>query len=263
MSLLDVCYEQIKDNFCYGLFGDFKLIIDKSTGYFNATKLCKDGGKQFKHWLENKHSKELIAYMSSAGIPAADHNEPLKFVTGGDCEVIRGTYVPEELILSIASWISSAFYVKCNKVIINYYIRNFKQCTDDSGQLQAKVQEIEKSMSKLSLENSKLKPIAAPYTDNPMLHNCFVICLKNNSDPFPYHAIRIQRKNLSRALKDLRTKYPDYIIVYQKLKDPNSIKLFRLMQEELDIKCFRNDFTTSLTEEDLIEKIDNLYDKNF
>lgn len=64
MSLLDVCYEQIKDNFWYGLFGDFKLIIDKTTGYFNATKLCKDGGKQLKHWLENKHSKELIAYMS-------------------------------------------------------------------------------------------------------------------------------------------------------------------------------------------------------
>lgn len=39
-SLNDICYEQIKDNFYYGKFGDFKLVIDKDTGCFNATKLC-------------------------------------------------------------------------------------------------------------------------------------------------------------------------------------------------------------------------------
>lgn len=59
MSPVDVCYEQIKDNYWYGIFGDFKFIIDKNTEYFNATKLCASRGKQFKHWLENKHSQEL------------------------------------------------------------------------------------------------------------------------------------------------------------------------------------------------------------
>ncbi|CCU56403.1 N1R/p28-like protein [Mythimna separata entomopoxvirus 'L'] len=39
-SLNDIYYENIKDSFYYGLFDDFKLIIDKNTGYFNATKLC-------------------------------------------------------------------------------------------------------------------------------------------------------------------------------------------------------------------------------
>jgi hypothetical protein len=40
-SLLnDVCYEQISENFYNGIFGDFQLVIDKETGYFNATKLC-------------------------------------------------------------------------------------------------------------------------------------------------------------------------------------------------------------------------------
>lgn len=41
VSLRDTCYEHIKDNFYYGLFGDFKLVIDTKTGYFNATKLCR------------------------------------------------------------------------------------------------------------------------------------------------------------------------------------------------------------------------------
>ena len=48
-SLIDVCYEQIKDNFHYGLFGDFKLVVDKNTGCFNAAKLCQLGGKKFYH----------------------------------------------------------------------------------------------------------------------------------------------------------------------------------------------------------------------
>ena len=59
-NLSSICYEQIKDNFYYGLYGDFKIIVDKSTGFFNATKLCKDGNKEFKHWFENKESKKLI-----------------------------------------------------------------------------------------------------------------------------------------------------------------------------------------------------------
>ena len=48
-DLKDVCYRQIKDNFYYGLFGDFQLVVDKNTGCFNATKLCNNGGKKFKH----------------------------------------------------------------------------------------------------------------------------------------------------------------------------------------------------------------------
>jgi hypothetical protein len=32
LTLCDICFEHIKDTFYYGLFGDFKLVIDKSTG---------------------------------------------------------------------------------------------------------------------------------------------------------------------------------------------------------------------------------------
>jgi hypothetical protein len=47
-SLNDVCFERVRDTFYYGMFGEFKLVVDKSTGCFNATKSCVDGGKQFK-----------------------------------------------------------------------------------------------------------------------------------------------------------------------------------------------------------------------
>jgi hypothetical protein len=62
MDLTKCIYEHIKDNFYYGLFGDFRLIIDKTTGYFNATKLCVEGGKEFRKWSRLEKSKNMIEY---------------------------------------------------------------------------------------------------------------------------------------------------------------------------------------------------------
>lgn len=53
-SLIDICFEPIKDEYYYGYFGGFKLIINSKNGFFNATKLCATGGKQFNNWLQNK-----------------------------------------------------------------------------------------------------------------------------------------------------------------------------------------------------------------
>jgi hypothetical protein len=63
-SLNDVCYQQIKDNFYYGLFGHFRLVIDKATGCFNATKLCNEASKRFRNWSNLEKSKRLLEYYS-------------------------------------------------------------------------------------------------------------------------------------------------------------------------------------------------------
>jgi len=66
MSLTERIYEHIKDNFYYGLFGDFKLVIDKATGYFNATKLCEQGKKEYKKWSRlEKSSKNYLCFKKS------------------------------------------------------------------------------------------------------------------------------------------------------------------------------------------------------
>jgi hypothetical protein len=62
LTLCDICFEHIKDTFYYGLFGDFKLVIDKSTGYFNATKLCEQGGKRFRNWRSLEKSEKMVEY---------------------------------------------------------------------------------------------------------------------------------------------------------------------------------------------------------
>ncbi|CCU55687.1 N1R/p28-like protein [Choristoneura biennis entomopoxvirus] len=46
-------------------------------------------------------------------------------------KLITGQYVPKEIILDIASWISIEFYMKCNDIIISYYKNEFKSLSDE------------------------------------------------------------------------------------------------------------------------------------
>jgi hypothetical protein len=143
MSLTECIYEHIKDTFYYGLFGDFKLVIDKATGSFNATKLCEQGGKRFRDWKCLEKSKKMIEYYE-ANCRGNSRGNFLYEVKGANKDKIdkqiTGTYVPKELILDIASWVSIEFYDKCNKIVVNYF-----------------VQEAQEKMKKLTLENQNLK----------------------------------------------------------------------------------------------------------
>jgi hypothetical protein len=67
---------------------------------------------------------------------------------------ITGTYVPKELILDIASWISIEFYDKCNNIIINYFVNEFKKM--DKSKLKNKIKEVEQQMEQLSLEHEEV-----------------------------------------------------------------------------------------------------------
>ena len=58
--LSQIIFEQIKDNFYYGAYGEFRVIVDKSNGYVNATKMCKSSDKKFKDWSRLKGSQVLI-----------------------------------------------------------------------------------------------------------------------------------------------------------------------------------------------------------
>jgi hypothetical protein len=143
VSLTECIYEHIKDTFYYGLFGDFKLVIDKATGSFNATKLCEQGGKNYFNWKRLEKSKKMVEYYEKS-CPSdlkgsflyevkLQNNDNLN-------KQVTGTYVPKELILDIASWVSIEFYDKCNKIVVNYF-----------------VQEAQEKMKKLTLENQNLK----------------------------------------------------------------------------------------------------------
>jgi len=181
-SLSSICYEQIKDTFYYGIYGDFKLVIDKNTDCFNATKLCETTGKKFKDWFRLAKSKELIEYYNvlkspptspsrddakktrsrsaprlfestvekdATGIPVASFYEINGYQHGIHKET-TGTYLCKELILSLATWISNDFYHKCFNIVNHYFAKDFKE---REGDLQKYIQEVEANASKLKAEN--------------------------------------------------------------------------------------------------------------
>jgi len=104
--------ETINDKYSTAKYGDFNVIIDMTSGYINATKLCSIGGKRFDHWLSNKGSKELIKEFEESNL-----REIKITLTGGQNLEIRGTYVHPDLIHHIACWVSTKFACKVSKII--------------------------------------------------------------------------------------------------------------------------------------------------
>lgn len=76
------------------MYGEFKILFHKKSGYVNGPKLCELGGKKFKHWLENKSSKALFEAVgqSYGGTSGLWNGNPTFEIQGGLPET-RGTYI--------------------------------------------------------------------------------------------------------------------------------------------------------------------------
>jgi hypothetical protein len=126
----DICFQQIRDNYWFGQYGQFKVVMMKDNGYINASKLCKDGNKDFRDWKRNVHSQELINTLIRQEVPdfkqedssirgdgnvqilTLPFNPIIKVVTTKETvedKLISGTYCHNLLIAHIASWVSPDF----------------------------------------------------------------------------------------------------------------------------------------------------------
>jgi hypothetical protein len=160
--LSQITFEQIKDNFYYGAYGEFRVIVDKSNGYVNATKMCASAKKNYYHWSQNKSSQHLIQTLQnnlwqkdvsnaisnsdltledlSHGIPGGRSlvcKTVLPDNTTDVSNIISGTYVHSLLIPHIACWISADFALKVSEVINGYIVYEYKRKAEDlEGQLE-------------------------------------------------------------------------------------------------------------------------------
>lgn len=119
MSLVKLCHTQLKDNYWNGTFEEYDLIIDKDTGYFNATKLCESHKISFDDWLSK--SKELIAQVekeSSSKLPS--------IYTIFENSLISGYYLRKELLLSILQWISLDYSYNIYKFNNEHFMNKVK-----------------------------------------------------------------------------------------------------------------------------------------
>ena len=147
----EVAFEQIQDNYWYGAYGPFRVVMMKDSGYINATKLCTSGGKDYKDWARLKGSTELINALEkvkelentqvnsiNSDFALRDANVQICTLASPPCitiktanntpteQLISGTYCHPDLIPSIAGWISSEFQLKANRVVNGYIVAQYK-----------------------------------------------------------------------------------------------------------------------------------------
>ena len=263
-SLKNVCYRQINANYYYGLFGDFRLIIDKSFEYFNATKLCLDGGKQLRYWARTKEAKKLVEFYEKevSSEESTSDAEDLSTVrsayyfVGGNHDA-SGTYVRKELLLAIGSWISLQFYHKCFRILEDYFISKYKE---NAKNLEANLKKVEQRTHQLKMDNMKLKKGYVKPTRKRGNDNFFLILKKNNSELYPFYILRTQKCRLNNSLGNLRKRYPDMEIIYGPKTVPNSINIHHRIKESLDyITCERNSMALmDHNEQKLIKDVDKI-----
>jgi hypothetical protein len=243
-SLNDVCFERIRDTFYYGMFGEFKLVVDKKTGCFNATKLCNDGGKEFKGWTRLMKSQKLMEYyqtsrggISPLGSDSGCFNR-IKCQKPGICsdfyevkgnnkdELVAkttGQYVCKELILDIASWVSVEFYDKCNRIIVDFYVADFKR----------------KERAKLQEKDDKIDELMKHLKESDKRHANMILRLEESNKRLEESNKRLEESNklLGIKLDDMADKNDELLERNETIVDQNNRLETRVVsiQTKLDI----------------------------
>jgi hypothetical protein len=144
-NLNEIVYEPINQDYGWGKYGEFKVLIRRRDGYVNATKLCKEGGKEFFHWSSNEASKRMANELStSLGIP---RDGLFQVIVGGIDADLRGTYVHQDLVPHIASWISPQFAIKVSRIVNDFIVCQYEQA----------IREKNGEISQLKLLNEKIE----------------------------------------------------------------------------------------------------------
>jgi hypothetical protein len=163
MSLNQIIFDHIDDKYAYGKYGEFTVIMMTSNRYINATKLCKEYGKELKNWIRNDNSKELIEEVnkkiSVAHIRSIENNKPFIIIKGGNNQEVCGTYVHELLIPHIASWISPVFGIKVSEIVNSFLITEYKNSLKEKNiQLKDKddkINTLEEKLDKILRTNNE------------------------------------------------------------------------------------------------------------
>jgi KilA-N domain len=161
--LSDITFEQIRDNYWYGVYGEFRVVMDKNTGFINASKMCKDGGKNVYDWSRLKSTHEVILALddmlglenrhgSSQNLDLTLQYYPTENSRLGNftikkiktCKkteidrIIAGIYIHPDLIPDVAGWISTIFRIKAHRVTNGYLVWQYKTQLANANQEKAK-----------------------------------------------------------------------------------------------------------------------------
>lgn len=93
-------------------------ILIRDDGYINATALCQQAKKEFKHWKELQATFEFLKTLSSeVGITTSGLTQTRK----GGLPQEQGTWIHELVAINLAQWLSPKYAVLVTKVMQKFH----------------------------------------------------------------------------------------------------------------------------------------------
>lgn len=262
MSLERIVFERINDQFGWGQYGEFRVLIRMRDNYVNATKLCTDGGKQFPNWNRLDASKALIRELERTSSDLKRFSTPVvdEITAYGET---RGTYVHPELVPHIASWISSEFAIKVSRIVNEHIVREYQweldkrqgtinslenkvdrligDLTDTHRELKETRSELGKAHRLLDVMNENMietmgnlgmisrERVPLERMVPKEKEQLVLLHLENNQ----YKVIRAQRRAVRTAVSNHKGKYP-YLRQVLVIDDhPNPVELWNAIKQKL------------------------------
>lgn len=115
--------EPIDDDYAWGEFGDFRVIVAVADGYVNGTHLAEETGEELDEWLEEETTAAYLEMVAdNAGVPVEEVTRKVELA-----DELRGTYVHPDLVIHLAQWCSPAYAVKVTEIVQDYHAREHRR----------------------------------------------------------------------------------------------------------------------------------------
>lgn len=122
-NVSDNFFDQIKGRYWYAKYFDRVIIIDRQTGYINATKLCLQEHKSYGNWVQNKKIKLLMNNFEPQN--KTTYYGTCYTIKGNNSDEIRkkytGTYIHSELFPHLIYWLDKN---KNDNILFIYVMTN-------------------------------------------------------------------------------------------------------------------------------------------
>lgn len=143
MTLKQTIYDYINNDYAYGKYGEFTIIMMTLNGFINITNICEEYKKNFHDWSNEEHNIELINAVNDK-----INNKSIIEIKNNN-KLINGIYINELLLPHVICWISPKFAIKIYKIIKNH---------DDELEIRKnKVKELNNKIKELKKERTRLR----------------------------------------------------------------------------------------------------------
>ena len=96
------------------LYNGISVFVDKETGYYSASKICRDTGKQMFHLRENQDYEAYKQVVSATiGIPM----DELELIFEGLPNEYRGTWIQPLLVHTVCEWADKRYAVQVSMLM--------------------------------------------------------------------------------------------------------------------------------------------------